>query len=325
LGDAPLTYKWFVNGVEQTGINSNVLTLNRLTIKFNQAKVKVVVSNAFGKTNSQEVLLTVVDPYGESRIGFLLKQSWYKISGTKVSVLRSYAKFPDNPDSISFVNKYEIPTNVADNYGVKLSGWLIAPKTGDYTFYFASDDNGELWLSTDSMPENLRVSPIAFVPEWSDSRQYDKFAEQTSKSIFLEAGKKYYTEAFIKEEGGGDNLAVAWKLPDGTLENPIPSQRLAFYTAGSTVDIDNHAINNNELLVYPSPASDKVYVKSNLLGGKIQFAITDISGRTVKSGIIDQTNNETVEINVSDLNVGIYILNISNSRALTNSKFIINR
>ena len=34
--------------------------------------------------------------------------------------------------------------------GTRLSGWLLAPLTGDYVFYMCSDDNGSLRLSPDS-------------------------------------------------------------------------------------------------------------------------------------------------------------------------------
>ena len=34
-----------------------------------------------------------------------------------------------------------------DNYGQWLRGWIIAPETGSYTFWIASDDSSELWLS----------------------------------------------------------------------------------------------------------------------------------------------------------------------------------
>jgi hypothetical protein len=37
--------------------------------------------------------------------------------------------------------------------------------TGNYTFYFASDDNGELWLSTDENPATIAtLTPIAREP-----------------------------------------------------------------------------------------------------------------------------------------------------------------
>jgi hypothetical protein len=39
-------------------------------------------------------------------------------------------------------------------------------------------------------------------------------------------GRRYYIEALHKEAFGGDNLAVGWQLPNGTMERPIPGDRL---------------------------------------------------------------------------------------------------
>ncbi|WP_187264829.1 hypothetical protein, partial [Pontibacter beigongshangensis] len=32
-----------------------------------------------------------------------------------------------------------------------------------------------------------------------------------------------------KEQGGGDNLSVGWQLPSGTLERPVPGNRLTSF------------------------------------------------------------------------------------------------
>ena len=47
---------------------------------------------------------------------------------------------------------FEIPTNWSESYGTRLRGYLHPPATGNYTFYIASDDASELWLSTDEDP-----------------------------------------------------------------------------------------------------------------------------------------------------------------------------
>ena len=106
--------------------------------------------------------------------------------------------------------------------------------TGYYTFWIASDDNGELWLSTNDNPAN-KVK-IAYVTSWTGSRDWSNADNPTQQSaqIYLQAGQRYYVEALQKEGGGGDNLAVRWQLPDGSWENddstiPIPGIRLSPY------------------------------------------------------------------------------------------------
>ena len=53
-----------------------------------------------------------------------------------------------------------------------------------------------------------------------------KYAEQKSAAINLTAGQKYYIYALMKEEGGGDNLAVAWQGP-GITQQVIDGQNLS--------------------------------------------------------------------------------------------------
>ncbi len=159
--------------------------------------------------------------------GNILRETWTGIGGTAVSNLTSDPSYPDNPDSSELLSSFEGPTNVANDYGSRISGYIHAPVTGNYTFWISSDDNGELWLSSDDKPEN--VTRIAHVPGWTQSRNWTKYPEQRSASINLVAGNRYYVEALYKERGGGDNLAVAWSYP-GQAQTVIDGSFLSLYT-----------------------------------------------------------------------------------------------
>lgn len=154
----------------------------------------------------------------------LRMEVYENIPGNTVDDLLSSDKYPDQPDRTEYVEEFEAPADVMENYGVRLSGYLIPPTTGDYVFWMASDDGGALFLSSDEEPANSTM--IANVPGWTSSRQWDRYPEQMSDAIRLEASKSYYVEALMKEQGGGDNLAVRWRLPNGEIEEPIPNSRL---------------------------------------------------------------------------------------------------
>ncbi|HIG30995.1 MAG TPA: hypothetical protein EYQ50_25620, partial [Verrucomicrobiales bacterium] len=145
------------------------------------------------------------------------------------------------------------PGNIADNYKAVLYGWLNPPETGNYRFSIASDDPGELYLSTDESPSNSKL--LALEPNWNPVRAFGRtdrrdeaFPENLSDTNFpdgipLVAGEKYYVEAFFSEGGGGDNLAVSWKIPsddtpfaDGDL--PIAGEFLSavFPPAGPVIE-----------------------------------------------------------------------------------------
>ena len=175
--------------------------------------------------------LWIYDPSGfvDTGSGKLSVETWNGVSGTHVSAI----PVDSPPSSTSEITIFETPKNIGDNYGSRVRGYVIPPSTGNYTFWIASDDRSELWLSTDDSPAN-KVR-IAYVAGWTNSQQWDKYTPQKSAPLSLVAGRKYYVEALLKEGTGGDHLAVGWQLPDGTLERPIPGERLlAFNASGNT-------------------------------------------------------------------------------------------
>jgi hypothetical protein len=127
------------------------------------------------------------------------------------SNLTSYQFYPDWPNIREEITSFEGPVDWADNYGTRIHGFLTPAETGSYTFWIASDDNSELWLSSDANPANQQK--IAGVPGLTDSRQWDKYSEQRSGAITLTAGHAYYIKALHKEGTVKDNIAVAWQGP----------------------------------------------------------------------------------------------------------------
>jgi len=169
--------------------------------------------------NLPKVYTPAGDPPAEP-IGLISVREYHAVGGTDLGTLFNAAKFPDSPDVSTFVAYFEWPAsgdievppaaNIRDNYGTHMMGYVYPPETGEYIFALACDDNGQVWLSTDESPANAQL--IASQGGWQPIRDYR--VETTSSEIFLEAGQVYFIEAFVNEGGGGDNLAVAWSLPE---------------------------------------------------------------------------------------------------------------
>ncbi len=117
-----------------------------------------------------------------------------------------------------------------DLYGTRIRAYLIPPTTGEYEFHLVSDDQSELFLSTDATPAN-KVK-IAEVPRWTGPNDWTKYPEQHSIPISLEAGKIYYLEFEHFEGGSGDYFTVAWNGP-GISFSTIQGDVLAPYDAES--------------------------------------------------------------------------------------------
>ncbi|HEU5069604.1 MAG TPA: cadherin domain-containing protein [Verrucomicrobiae bacterium] len=135
-------------------------------------------------------------------------------SGNLISDLTNNARFPRDPDWEQPRATFEGDTDRGDGYGSAMRGYLIPPATGLYTFWIASDDNGELWLGGNTNPASaVRIAYISGSSSWAGPREWTKYASQKSAARTLIAGQAYYIEARQKEGGGGDNLAVGWSGP----------------------------------------------------------------------------------------------------------------
>jgi hypothetical protein len=157
----------------------------------------------------------------------LTRQYWTGVGGTSVSALTSLSTYPDSPTGTDTLSSFETDDwsnpsdhcSWANNYGERVTGYIVAPETGDYTFWISSDDNSELFLSTDKNSANKQK--IANVPGYTGCRQWNKYSSQQSNPVHLDKGQYYYVEALHKEGGGGDSLSVGWRKPsDGSGSSP---------------------------------------------------------------------------------------------------------
>jgi hypothetical protein len=167
------------------------------------------------------------------RQGSLLRQYWLNITGSAVSDLTNNASFPVSPSGSSQLATFEAPVNWGVNYGQRVRGFITAPASGTFTFWISSDDDSQLFISTDATPANKTL--VASVTGWTNPREWTKYSSQQSTGINLTAGQQYFVEALHKQGGGGDNLAVGWAMPGQVTSSPsqvIPSGVLSPWTGG---------------------------------------------------------------------------------------------
>jgi endonuclease/exonuclease/phosphatase family metal-dependent hydrolase len=164
--------------------------------------------------------------------GAITREVWNGIAGSNVSDLTGNPAYPNSPGSTDQLTVYlQTPANAGDSYGQRIRGYVTAPQTGDYTFWIASDNQGELWLSTDENPANKRriawVDAYTYPNEWARQETDQVTVTQRSAPVSLTAGARYYIEILHKESSGGDSLGVGWQLPSGLYERPIQARHLS--------------------------------------------------------------------------------------------------
>lgn len=252
---------------EKTWLNA-LLNVNALVNGENIIGVEIHQSSAASDDISFNLKLTAVKlppspPASCTASGTITREVWTNVTGNYVSQI----PVTTAPSSTGTLSIFEGPSNIGDNYGDRIKGFICPPVTGSYTFWIASDDDAELWLSTNGYPSN-KVK-IASVTGYTYAREWNKYASQKSGLITLTAGTKYYIETLHKEAIGGDHIAVGWRLPGGVLEQPIPGMRLSPYTAVSsgppTVSITSPANNTS----YPSPSNITINAAASSSSGTI--------------------------------------------------------
>jgi hypothetical protein len=76
--------------------------------------------------------------------------------------------------------------------------------------------------------------------------------------------------------------------------------------------------NETDFVVWPNPATDIIYLKSNTSIQNAEYSIIDVNGRLVKRNTISNTDS----IDISDLSTGIYILRIATQNSTFTEKIV---
>ena len=209
-------FQWRHNGEEIAGATTDTLRLSAVSQKD--------VGNYVAEVRGSDATLPPAYSHaaflglrqGGMLLGGLKRERYDSIRGLTLDRLTNNPAFPGSPSAVDSVGGFESPDLGRDNYGLRLSGYVIPPQSGDYEFFLAADDQAVLFLSTDESPEHLRQ--IAFKSVWGIPRDWAALgppgpASNVSLPQSLIQGRRYYVEAWLKEATGGDHLAVAWRPP----------------------------------------------------------------------------------------------------------------
>jgi hypothetical protein len=161
----------------------------------------------------------------------IVEEKYDGVGGGSLPALLSSPKFVNHQPDHVFLDPtgfFEVPSNVDDNYGVRIFGFAIAPIEADYRVWMSSDDQGATYIAEDAVPAHKHE--ICVEPAWGGSRNFaigrPGNGENTARNdppgppvngsapIHLLAGQKVYLEGIFTEGGGGDNYAAAVTIND---------------------------------------------------------------------------------------------------------------
>lgn len=98
----------------------------------------------------------------------------------------------------------------------------------------------------------------------------------------------------------------------------IDFSEMLYTTENCGLSVNQEMLERN-LVVYPNPAKEEVYVQVNGISIE-KITITDMSGKMVKIIV----NHGTGKINVNDMNAGIYLLNVETAQGSMQRKLVLN-
>ena len=263
------------------------------------------------------------------------------IQGTEASpYFQSFPCYPYQPSGWDVMHTFEAPSNWGEYHLTRMRGYIHPPISGDYSFWIASDNSSELWLSSNEDPANIRRIAIIKSGDWVNQHEWSHYPSQHSEIIKLNANKKYYIEALSEQLVLDENLAVAWQPPgsnqaviDGRYLTPwiedseqeplsehfgVLREYWTNYTLGNVVGIIGQksfssifALKNVEVHVVGKgawPESQQIQLdqtlppENNFHWAKVQGKITFI-GINGKSAILELTyNGRKAEVRVSNWN-----------------------
>ena len=254
-------YQWYKNGTPVAGANSSSYVIDPVLPGDNGALIQCQIralgyaDNSLNRLWSNSVSATLtVSQQAVFEPGWTFVQ-WWDVSAPSRLTIEAYAAPP--PQHTYATPRFESALNGAgDNYANRLIGFFVPPATGDYVFFMNSDDDADLFLSTDTTAANKRL--IAREVGWAGTglgwsqtggggdslaqRRSDQFTDPNtgtqpySSGIHMIGGQKYYMEGVHKEGGGGDYFAATYKLitesdPVNGDDSRIVGNAVGFYAA----------------------------------------------------------------------------------------------
>ncbi len=176
------------------------------TIKYTVDGTEPTETNGYTYSGTFNPVIPVVN--AGPGTGYLLREVWTGFNSGDLDAI----PVGTTPNLANLLPQAAAPSDWADSYATRLRGFVQVTTPGTYTFYIATDDNGDLWLSPNDNP--AARTRIAYVSGWTGSQEWTKFpATQVSVPVTLVAGQRYYIEARQQEGGGGDNIAIGWSGP----------------------------------------------------------------------------------------------------------------
>jgi hypothetical protein len=222
---------------------------------------------------------------------------------------------------------------------------VIFNATGQTTFNITGGKSAAIgWIAQDQIADltsptfslvGYSAATFAFNAKVGYEYMVDPFPAGNLEAQISNDGGTLWTTLWVEEDQGVfvDYVTLPISL-DLAAYVGQSNLKIRFYYTGNDADsvsVDDVLVSGtlgvNEVLsssfkTFPNPVNNVVTISNSENISLSKVTITDINGRTVKS--IDANNLSEIQINVSDLNAGVYFMNINSEAGKAVKKFIKN-
>lgn len=226
------TIQWYKNNQPISGATSQTWE-STVLMKDNGATFFAVIKVPETSLVATSTIVTLTVQQAVFETGFVKREFWS--TSTRSAVENGKA---GNPSYLTTSYSFEGPhgSSGLDNYAERISCLFVPPSTGDYAFTIYSDDDADLFISTDASPANKYL--IAQQSDWSayrlwnassqcDSAQYTPDSGTTvpyASGIHLIGGQQYYLEGVTHNGSGGYDFGATYrKIADGIQDDSTAS------------------------------------------------------------------------------------------------------
>ncbi len=245
-------YQWYRDGQPITNATGTALSIGPASLSDSGAKIFVTAQTPIGGLSITSSVATLTVVPASLELGRVKDEFW----STAESMAGVENGTMGAPTWVTSVPAFEagVASERGDYYTERVSGLFIPATSGNYVFFVDSDDQSDLFVSTDDTPANKRL--VAQETGWSNDYQWttanggnasskrsDQWTDANGNTPYasgipLVAGKKYYMEAVHQEGTGGDHVEVtalttaqAATIANGD-DTTLKGNVIAFYAPG---------------------------------------------------------------------------------------------
>lgn len=210
-------------------------------------------------------------------------------------------------------------------------GWMISYNSikpifcnGTIDLYentgFITDGSGEFmyhnnsncrWRVKPTNAQNIKITFLEF--DLEDNKDVLKIFNASGGMIFRLTGSEIPEPIIIQ----GNKTTIGFESNQTIRKGGF---KLQYETNVNIVNIESNEISN--VSIFPNPANDKINIILKDISGNTELKIISSSGKLYIDKSLNLEENLNIELNISELPTGVYIISIINNKYVKNLKFI---